>query len=66
MNSIKENAKEMRLRWYRHMQRMEENNEVRAIVDMTARILDDSARKTRRMPSTEKSGFQEFGPLTST
>ena len=24
----------MRLRWYGHMQRMEENNEVRAIVDM--------------------------------
>ena len=34
MNSIHEKVKEMRLRWYGHMQRMEENNEVRAIVDM--------------------------------
>ena len=24
----------MRLRWYGHMQKMEENNEVRAVVDM--------------------------------
>ena len=24
----------MRLRWYEHMQRMEENNEVRAVGDM--------------------------------
>ena len=34
VNSIQEKVKEMRLRWYGHMQRMEENNEVRAIVDM--------------------------------
>ena len=34
MNSIKEKVREMKLRWYGHMQRMEENNEVRAIVDM--------------------------------
>ena len=34
MNSIKEKVREMRLRWYGHMQRMEENNEVRAVVDM--------------------------------
>ena len=34
MNSIQEKVREMRLRWYGHMQRMEENNEVRAIVDM--------------------------------
>ena len=34
VNRIKEKAREMRLRWYRHMQRMEENNEVRAIVNM--------------------------------
>ena len=34
VNSIQEKVREMRLRWFRHMQRMEENNEVRAIVDM--------------------------------
>ena len=34
VNSIQEKVKEMRLRWYGHMQRMEENNEVRAIVDV--------------------------------
>ena len=34
VNSIKEKVREMRLRWYRHMQRMEQNNEVRGIVDM--------------------------------
>ena len=27
-------VREMRLRWYGYMQRMEENNEVRAVVDM--------------------------------
>ena len=34
VNSIKEKVRDMRLRWYGHMQRMEENNEVRAVVDM--------------------------------
>ena len=34
VNSIQEKVREMRSRWYGHMQRMEENNEVRAIVDM--------------------------------
>ena len=34
VNSIQEKVREMRLRWYGHMQRMEENNEARAIVDM--------------------------------
>ena len=34
MNSIQEKVREMRLRWYGHMQRMEENNEVGAVVDM--------------------------------
>ena len=34
VNSIQEKVREMRLRWYGHMQRMEENNKVRAIVDM--------------------------------
>ena len=31
---MKEKVREMRLRWYGHMQRMEENNDVRVIVDM--------------------------------
>ena len=34
VNSIQEKVREMSLRWYGHMQRMEENNEVRAVVDM--------------------------------
>ena len=34
VNSIQEKVREMRLRWYGHMQRMEENNETRAVVDM--------------------------------
>ena len=33
-NSIQEQVREMRLRWYGHMPRMEENNEVRAVGDM--------------------------------
>ena len=34
VTSIQENVRERRLRWYGHMQRMEENDEVRAVVDM--------------------------------
>ena len=34
VTSIQEKVREMRLRWYGYMQRMEENNEVRAVVDM--------------------------------
>ena len=34
VTSIQEKVREMRLHWYGHMQRMEENNEVRAVVDM--------------------------------
>ena len=33
MNNIQEKVREMRLRWYGHMQRMEENDEMRAVVD---------------------------------
>ena len=34
VNSIQEKVREMRLLWCGHMQRMEEHNEMRAIVDM--------------------------------
>ena len=34
VSSIQEKVREMRLRWYEHMQRMEENNEMRAVGDM--------------------------------
>ena len=34
VSSIHEKVRETRLRCYGHMQRMEENNEVRAVVDM--------------------------------
>ena len=34
VSSIQEKAREMRLRWYGHLRRMEENNEVRAVGDM--------------------------------
>ena len=34
VDSIQEEVRYMRLRWYGHVQRIEENNEVRAVVDM--------------------------------
>ena len=34
MNNIQEKVREMRLRWYGHVERMGKNNEVRATVDM--------------------------------
>ena len=34
VSRIQEKVREMRLRWYGHMQRMEENNEVRAVGDI--------------------------------
>ena len=34
VSSIQKKVREMRLRWYGHMQRMDENNEVRAVGDM--------------------------------
>ena len=34
VNSIQEKVREIRLRWCGHMQRTEENNEVRAVVGM--------------------------------
>ena len=34
VNIIKEKAREIRLRWYGYMQRIEENNEVKAVIEM--------------------------------
>ena len=34
VSSIQEKVKEMRLHWYGHIQRMEENNKVRAVGDL--------------------------------
>ena len=44
VNSIQEKVREMRLRWYGYMQRMEENNEVRAVLDM-----ESARKKTKRV-----------------
>ena len=48
VTSIQERVREMRLRWYGHMQRMEENNEVRAVVDMRVPGQDQGETKTKR------------------
>ena len=71
MNSIQEKVREMRLRWFGHMQRMEENNEVRAVGDqegdgwIASEGICRHCGSPRRMPRTEHSGNQEFGPLTA-
>ena len=45
MTSIQEKVREMRLRWYGHMQRLEKNNEVRTVVDMTVQEKDQGGDK---------------------
>ena len=46
VSSIKEKIRETRQRWYGHMQRMEEHNEVRAVVDMI--VPEKRPRETKR------------------
>ena len=66
VNSIKEKVREMRLRWYGHMQIMEENNEVRAVVDMIVPGKRPRRRpRGRWMDCVRRARNQEFGPLTS-
>ena len=48
LTSIQEKVREMRVRWYGHMQRMEENNEVRAVVDMSV---------PRKRPRGDQEGY---------
>ena len=75
--SIKEKVKEMRLRGHGYMQRMEENNEMTAVVlgkDQEGDKEGDgwiasegtcrNCGSPRRMLRTEHSGGQKFGPLT--
>ena len=52
VNSIQEKVREMRLlRRYRHMQRMEQNNELRAVVDM---IVSGKIQRARWMDCTRR------------
>ena len=46
----------MKLRWYGHMQRMEENNEVRAVVDMIMPGKDQQADQEREMGGLRPKG----------
>ena len=55
-NSIQEKVREMKLRWYGHMQRMEENNEVRAVVDMIMPGKDQQADQEREMGGLRPKG----------
>ena len=73
VNSIQENVRETRLRWFRHMQRMEENNEVRAVVDMIVpgkrprgdQEGDGWIASEVIYRNCRHSGNQEFGPLAT-
>ena len=60
MNSIQEKFREMRLRWYGDMQRMEENNEVRAVVDMIVPGKRPRGRPRGRWMDGVRSDMQEL------
>ena len=60
VNNIQEKVRKIRLRWYGHMQRMEEINEVRAIVDMMVPG-KMTKRKTKRETKREMDGLRPKG-----
>ena len=61
VNSIQDNVREMRLRWYGHVQRMEENDEVRAVVDMVVPGKRPRGRRGGRwVDGLRPNGFQEL------
>ena len=45
MTSIQEKVRELSLRWYGHMQRLEKNDEVTTVVDMTVQEKDQGGDK---------------------
>ena len=60
MNSIQDKLREMRLRWYGHMQRIEENNEVRAVVDMIVPLKRPRGRPRGRWTDGVRRDMQEL------
>ena len=48
VSSIQEKVREMRLRWYGHMPRMEDNNEVKAVGDMRVSTSKKGQGETKR------------------
>ena len=63
VNSIKEKVRTMRLRWHGHTQRMEDNNEVRAFVDMVVPAKRPRGRSTGRWMDCFRRDVQEQ-PIT--
>ena len=59
VSTIQEKVREMRIRWYGHMQIMEENNEVRAVGDM--RVSGKRPRGDQRCPGQNILEFKNSG-----